>query len=79
MDADVTIADPSLNVKGDSLAIIAVDTKPVTIFMGATPIGDAASAGIINRIIGSLKVDEVPRPAGAEICVASERPRSTVE
>jgi hypothetical protein len=56
VDADVTIADPARNVKGDSLAIIAVDTKPVTIFMGATPIGDAASAGLINQIIGSLKV-----------------------
>jgi hypothetical protein len=56
VDADVTIADPARNVKGDSLAIIAVDTKPVTIFMGATPIGDAASAGTINQIIASLKV-----------------------
>jgi hypothetical protein len=56
VDADVTIADPARNVKGDSLAIIAVDTKPVTIFLGATPIGDAASAGLINQIIASLKV-----------------------
>jgi hypothetical protein len=56
VDADVTIADPARNVKGDSLAIVAVDTKPVTIFLGATPIGDAASAGTINQIIGSLKV-----------------------
>jgi hypothetical protein len=57
-DGDVTIADTSIGVKGDSLVIIAVDTKPVTIFMGATPIGDTASAGIINRIIGSLKVGQ---------------------
>ncbi len=56
VDADVTIADPSRNVKGDSLSIVAIDTKPVTIFLGATPIGDAASAGLINQIIGSLKV-----------------------
>jgi hypothetical protein len=56
VDADVTIADPARNVKGDSLVIVAVDTKPVTIFLGATPIGDAASAGTINQIIGSLKV-----------------------
>jgi hypothetical protein len=56
VDADVTIADPARNVKGDSLSIVAVDTKPVTIFLGATPIGDAASAGQINQIIGSLKV-----------------------
>ncbi|MGO9152405.1 hypothetical protein [Mycobacterium sp.] len=56
VDADVTIADPARNVKGDSLAIVAVDTKPVTIFLGATPIGDAASAGTINQIIASLKV-----------------------
>jgi hypothetical protein len=57
-DGDVTIADTSIGVKGDSLVIIAVDTKPVTIFMGATPIGDAASAGIINGIIPSLKVGQ---------------------
>jgi hypothetical protein len=56
VDADVTIADPARNVKGDSLVIVAVDTKPVTIFLGATPIGDAASAGTINQVIGSLKV-----------------------
>jgi hypothetical protein len=56
VDADVTIADPSRNVKGDSLAIVAVDTKPVTIFLGATPIGDDLSAGAINQVIGSLKV-----------------------
>ncbi|OBG26965.1 hypothetical protein A5672_05710 [Mycobacterium alsense] len=56
VDADVTIADPARNVKGDSVVIIAVDTKPVTIFLGATPIGDAPSAGIINGVIGALKV-----------------------
>jgi hypothetical protein len=56
VDADVTIADPARNVKGDSVTIIAVDTKPVTIFLGATPIGDAASAGLLNQVIGSLKV-----------------------
>ena len=56
VDADVTIADPSRGVKGDSVVIIAVDTKPVTIFMGTTPIGDAASAAIISRVIGALKV-----------------------
>jgi hypothetical protein len=57
-DGDATIADTSIGVKGDSLVIIAVDTKPVTIFMGATPIGDAASAGIINGIIAALKVGQ---------------------
>lgn len=56
VDADVTIADPARNVKGDSVVIIAVDTKPVTIFLGATPIGDAGSAGIINGVVGALKV-----------------------
>ncbi len=56
VDADVTIADPARNVKGDAVIIIAVDTKPVTIFLGATPIGDAASAGLLNQVIGSLKV-----------------------
>jgi hypothetical protein len=56
VDADVTIADPARNVKGDSVTIIAIDTKPVTIFLGATPIGDKASAGILNQVIGSLRV-----------------------
>jgi len=56
VDADVTIADTARNVKGDSLVIIAVDTKPVTIFLGATPIGDSGSAGIINGVIAALKV-----------------------
>jgi len=56
VDAAVTIADPARNVKGDAVIIIAVDTKPVTIFLGATPIGDAASAGLLNQVIGSLKV-----------------------
>jgi hypothetical protein len=58
VDADVTIADPARKVKGDSVIIIAVDTKPVTIFLGATPIGDAASAGLLNQVIGSLKVSK---------------------
>ncbi len=56
VDADVTIADPARNVKGDSVTIVAVDTKPVTIFLGATPIGDANSAGIITKVIAALKV-----------------------
>lgn len=56
VDADVTIADTSRNVKGDSVTIIAVDTKPVTIFLAATPIGDAGSAATIDRVIGALKV-----------------------
>ncbi len=58
VDADVTIADTSRNVKGDSLTIIAVDTNPVTIFLGATPIGDAGSAAIIGKIIAALKVSK---------------------
>jgi hypothetical protein len=56
IDADITIGDASRKVKGDSVVIIAVDTKPVTIFMGATPIGDAASQAIVNQVIASLKV-----------------------
>jgi hypothetical protein len=56
VDADVTIADTSRNVKGDSVTIIAVATKPVTIFLSATPIGDAASAGVINGVVAALKV-----------------------
>lgn len=55
-DADVTIADPTRNVKGDSVSIIAVDTKPVTVFIGSTPIGDTASADLIGKIIAALKV-----------------------
>jgi len=58
VDADIRIApDPSRgNVKGDSVTIIAVDTKPITIFMGASPIGDAAGAATINQVIAALKV-----------------------
>jgi hypothetical protein len=56
VDADVTIGDPSRNVKGDSVTIIVVDTKPVTVFMSATPIGDAASAATISHVIAALKV-----------------------
>ncbi len=54
--ADITIADPSRNVKGDSVTIIAVDTEPVTVFVGATPIGDAASAATLSHVIAALKV-----------------------
>jgi hypothetical protein len=56
VDADVTIADTTRNVKGDSVTIIAIDTKPVTIFLGTTPIGDAASAATLNQVIAALKV-----------------------
>ena len=56
IDADITIGDTSRNVKGDSVVIIAVDTKPVTIFMGATPIGDAGSVATVNQVIAALKV-----------------------
>ena len=56
VDADITIADAARNVQGDSVTIIAVDTKPVTIFLAATPIGDADSAATISHIIAALKV-----------------------
>ncbi|OBH87245.1 hypothetical protein [Mycobacterium sp. E2989] len=56
VDGDITIADTSRGVKGDSVTVIAVDTKPVTVFIGSTPIGDAPSADIIGRIIAALKV-----------------------
>jgi len=56
VDADVTIADASKGVKGDSVVIIAVDTKPITIFLAGSPIGDAASAATINQVIAALKV-----------------------
>jgi hypothetical protein len=56
VDADVTIGDTARNVKGDSVVIIAVATKPVTIFLGASPIGDPASQGVINGVISALKV-----------------------
>ncbi len=56
VDADIAIADPSRNVKGDSVTIVAVDTKPVTVFLGATPIGDAASAATLSHVIAALKV-----------------------
>jgi hypothetical protein len=58
VDADIAIADPARNVKGDSVVIVAVNTKPVTVFMGATPIGDAGSAAIINKVVGALKVSK---------------------
>jgi len=56
VDAEITIADKSIGVKGDSVIIIAVNTQPVTIFMGASPIGDAKSAALINGVIAALKV-----------------------
>jgi hypothetical protein len=58
VDADVTIADKSIGVKGDSVTIIAVDTKPVTMFMGASPIGDASLAAVVNGVIAALKVNQ---------------------
>ena len=39
-----------------TVVIIAVDTKPVTVFVGGSPIGDAASAGVINQVIAALRV-----------------------
>jgi len=56
VDADIAIADTSKGVKGDSVVIIAVDTKPVTVFLGGSPIGDAASAGVINQVVAALRV-----------------------
>jgi hypothetical protein len=56
VDADVTIADTSRNVKGDSVTIIAVKTKPVTFFLGASPIGDADARATIDQVIAALKV-----------------------
>lgn len=56
VDADITIADTTRNVKGDSVIIVAVKTKPVTFFYGATPIGDAGSRATIEGIIAALHV-----------------------
>ncbi|OBK11531.1 hypothetical protein [Mycobacterium asiaticum] len=58
VDADITIADTTRGVKGDSVTIVAVDTKPVTIFLGAVAIGDAASATTLNNVVGALKVSK---------------------
>ncbi|MBV9319040.1 MAG: hypothetical protein JO106_03895 [Mycobacterium sp.] len=55
-DADITIADPARNVKGDSVTIITVKTKPVTFFFGTSPIDDAASRATIDAVIAALKV-----------------------
>lgn len=56
VDADVTIADTSRNVAGDSVTIIAVKTTPVTFFLSAVPIGDEAAGAEIDGIIAALKV-----------------------
>ncbi|MDI3315346.1 MAG: DUF3824 domain-containing protein [Mycobacterium sp.] len=56
VDADITIADPSRNVKGDSVTIIVVKTKPATFFLGATPIGDADARATIDAVIAALRV-----------------------
>jgi hypothetical protein len=58
IDGDVTIADASRNVKGDSVVIVAIDTKPVTIFLGASPIGDATSRATVEQVIQALKVSK---------------------
>lgn len=58
VDADIAIGDKARGVKGDSVTIIAVDTKPVTIFLGASPIGDAASRTTIDKVIAALKVNK---------------------
>jgi len=58
IDADITISDPSRDVKGDSVSIIAVDTKPVSVFVGTTPIGDSAAADTLNKVISALKVEK---------------------
>jgi hypothetical protein len=58
VDADIVINDPTRNTKGDSVTIIAVDTKPVTVFMGARPIGDPGNAATINQVIAALKVSK---------------------
>lgn len=56
VDADITIADPARHVKGDSVVIIVVNTKPATFFFGATPIGDAADRATIDQVIAALEV-----------------------
>lgn len=56
VDADITVTDTSRGVKGDSVVIIVVKTKPASFFYGATPIGDADSRGIIEQVIAALKV-----------------------
>jgi hypothetical protein len=58
VDADITIGDTTRGVRGDSVTIVAVDTKPVTIFLGATAIGDTASAATLNNVIAALKVSK---------------------
>ena len=55
-DADITIGDTSRNVKGDSVTIIAVKTKPVTFFYGTSPIGDEGARSTIDGVIAALKV-----------------------
>ncbi len=56
VDADITIGDTSRNVPGDSVTIIAVKTKPVTVFFAASPIGDAGDRAPIDAVIAALTV-----------------------
>ncbi len=56
VDADITIGDTSRNVPGDSVTIIAVKSKPVTVFFAASPIGDAGDRGPIDAVIAALRV-----------------------
>lgn len=56
VDADITIGDTSRNVPGDSVTIIAVKTKPVTVFFAASPIGDANDRAPIDAVIAALTV-----------------------
>ncbi|MFV0495386.1 hypothetical protein [Mycobacterium sp.] len=58
VDAEITIGDTSKGVEGDAVTIIAVDTEPVTIFLASTPIGDRASAEIVEDVIAALQVSK---------------------
>lgn len=56
VQADISIADTTRGVKGDTVTVIAVDTKPVTVFFATVPIGDSASQDTVNNVIAALKV-----------------------
>jgi hypothetical protein len=56
VDGDITIADQARGVKGDSVVVIVVKTKPATFFFGATPIGDTESRATLEQIISALRV-----------------------
>lgn len=56
IDVAVNVTYSNPRVTGDDIVVIVVDTRPSTVFLGISPIGDTASRDVVQAAAAALRV-----------------------